>query len=110
MNCPRGTRIQGTMKRRAAKVDANQPQLVDQLRKAGYSVAITSQVGNGFPDIVVGFERPSGERVNVLVEIKDATKPPSAKRLTADEKAFHQKWQGRVVVVESVEEALEVLR
>ena len=41
--------------RRAAKVDANQPATVKALRDAGMTVAVTSSLGKGFPDLVVGF-------------------------------------------------------
>jgi hypothetical protein len=37
--------------RRAAKIDANQPELVKELRKLGFSIAFTFQLGKGFPDI-----------------------------------------------------------
>ena len=39
---------------RAAKIDANQNEIVDALRKAGCSVQILSSVGKGCPDILVG--------------------------------------------------------
>jgi len=42
------------MARRAARVDANQKEIVTMLRRMGYSVAVTSDCGKGFPDIVVG--------------------------------------------------------
>ena len=41
--------------RRAAKIDENQPEIVDALRAMGCSVTILSAVGNGCPDILVGF-------------------------------------------------------
>jgi hypothetical protein len=51
--------------RRAAKIDATQLQAVEDLRRMGYSVAITSAVGKDFPDCVVG---KSG--TDALVEFK----------------------------------------
>lgn len=82
--------------RRAAKIDANQPELVKGLRGHGYSVAITSMVGNGFPDVVV-----SSEWANMLVEIKDPAKPPSARKLTKDQVTFHSNWKGPIMVAET---------
>ena len=38
-----------------AKTDVNQKAVVEQLRAIGATVAITSQLGKGFPDIVVGY-------------------------------------------------------
>jgi hypothetical protein len=41
--------------KRAAKVDINQKEIVAYLRKIGASVAVMSAVGQGFPDLVVGW-------------------------------------------------------
>ena len=57
---------------RAGRVDANQPEIVRTFRDLGCSVAITSNVRDGFPDIVMGIHG-----INVLVEIKDGSKVPS---------------------------------
>lgn len=87
--------------RRAAKIDANQQNIVAALRKAGCSVAVTSNVGDGFPDLCVG-------RCNqvFLLEVKDGAKPPSARRLTPDQERFHAEWRGHVAVVLCAEDAL----
>lgn len=90
--------------RRAAKVDDNQAEIVAALRKAGYSVCVLSAVGKGVPDIMVG-----SYGVNVLLEIKDGSKPASARKLTADEAKWHKAWKGQVAVVSSVYEALEAV-
>lgn len=90
--------------RRAARVDANQTEIVAALRRLGASVAITSMVGSGFPDIVVGFR---GQ--NYIIEIKDGNKPPSKRRLTKDEQRWHNLWRGTVYVVSSIDEALAVI-
>lgn len=80
----------------AARVDANQGDIVKAYRRAGCSVAITSQQGKGFPDIVVG-----AFGLNELVEIKDGAKPPSARKLTEDEARFCSKWKGTYTIIES---------
>ena len=95
--------------RRAARIDANQPAIVDALRKAGCRVQPLHMVGKGCPDILVG----RGGRL-VLMEIKDGAKPPSARKLTADEVLWHDLWSdiakaGALVVVASVGEALEAV-
>jgi len=90
--------------RRANKIDANQNDIVAALRKAGATVRIISQ-GEGIPDLLVGFR---GE--TALLEVKDGDKPPSARKLTTAEQKFFDEWTGGAcVVVESVEDALEVL-
>ena len=56
-------------KRRAGKykrIDANQPEIVDGLRRIGATVRSTATIGIGFPDICVGFRGK-----NYLFEIKD---------------------------------------
>ena len=88
--------------RRAARVDENQSDIVKALRKAGYSVAITSGLGEGFPDLLVG-----ARGKNYLLEIKDGSKPPSAQKLTADQVKWHRIWSGHVAVIDSVESALK---
>ena len=90
--------------RRAAKVDDNQNEIVLKLRQIGCSVAITSMVGRGFPDIVVGYRG-----INYLFEIKDGNKPPSKRKLTPDEVDWHHAWKGSVHVVESYDDCLAVL-
>lgn len=90
------------MPRLAAKVDTNQPMMVMVLRKLGYSVAVTSQLGKGFPDLVVG-----RRGVNVLVEVKDPDKPPSKRKLTADEMEWHDKWKGIVITAQTVDDVVQ---
>lgn len=93
------------MKRRAARVDANQREIVAALRQCGASVAITSAVGNGFPDLVVAL--PGG--VTMLVEIKDGSQAPSRQCLTPAEVAFSMSWPGAYFVVRSVDDALALV-
>lgn len=89
--------------RRASRVDDNQADLVAELRGAGMSVAVTSQVGHGFPDLVVGYEGR-----NLLLEVKDPNKSPSRRKLTPDEVKWHDEWQGTVYVVTTPQEVLEL--
>jgi Holliday junction resolvase len=93
------------MGRRAARVDSNQNEIVTMLRKMGYSVAITSDCGKGFPDIVVG---RSGR--NYLFEIKDGSKPPSAQKLTEAEQQFCDNWKGQYNVITCLDDAIKILR
>jgi hypothetical protein len=91
--------------RRAARTDSNQTSLVKQLRQCGMSVAITSSLGDGFVDIVVGFK---GQ--NMMCEIKDPEKPPSARKLTSEEKIFHEKWRGQIAIVETLDDVLNLFK
>src|SRR6185295_20190544 len=67
--------------RRAAAVDANQPSVVDTLRRAGCVVECLHSVGGGVPDLLVG-----RRGVVYLLEVKDGSKPPSKQALTDDQK------------------------
>lgn len=88
----------------AARVDANQRQIVAALRAIGATVQLLHTVGRGVPDLLVGFRG-----INYLLEIKDGAKPPSKRRLTPDERRWHELWRGQVAVVSSVDEALEAI-
>lgn len=90
--------------RRAAKVDANQGDIVSALRKVGASVTPIHTVGNGCPDLLVGFRAR-----NYLFEVKDGAKPPSARKLTDDEAIWFGNWKGEAHVVETVEQAISIL-
>jgi hypothetical protein len=86
------------------RTDANQTAIVSAFRKCGASVAITSALGKGFPDLVVGYRRR-----NFLVEIKDGSKPPSAQKLTPDETKWHDAWRGQITIIRSVDDVLTLL-
>lgn len=97
--------------RRAARVDANQGDIVDALRGVGCSVTSLAAVGQGVPDLLVGWLDPrTGDRELALFEVKDGAKPPSKRKLTDRQVDWHAEWRGRpVVVVETVEQALEAV-
>lgn len=90
--------------RRAARVDANHHEIVKALRAIGASVADTSAVGQGFPDLVCGFRGR-----NWLLECKDGSKPPSARKLTPAQIEFKATWRGHWAVVTTAAEAIEVI-
>jgi len=87
------------MARQAARIDKNQPDIVDSLRSLGASVLVTSMLGRGAPDIVVGWRGR-----NYLFEIKN---PNGRRRLTPLEAVFHANWAGQIGVIETVEDALD---
>ena len=90
--------------RYANRIDANQNAIVEALRKAGAVVRIISQ-GDGIPDLLVGYKG-----FTILMEVKDGEKVPSARKLTEAEQKFFEDWRGGLlVVVNSIEEALEIL-
>jgi hypothetical protein len=90
--------------RRAARIDANQTQIVSALRSVGASVELLSAVGKGCPDLMVGYRG-----LNILMEVKDGNKPPSERKLTSDQIVWHSNWKGVVFLVTSVQDALDAL-
>ena len=85
--------------RRAARVDANQAEVFKAFRKLGCSVWDTSRLGGGFPDCVLGYGG-----VCITVEIKDGSKPPSARKLTPAEIEFRDTWKGGVRLVQNLDD------
>lgn len=93
------------MVRRAARVDGNQGEIVEALRGIdGLSVAITAGLGDGFPDIVVGYRG-----FNFMFEIKDPSKPKADQELTEDQQRFHAKWTGQIQKVCSLKEIITTM-
>jgi len=86
--------------RRAPRLDGNHHEIADYLRNLGWSVVSTAGLGNGFPDLIVG--RPG---YSCLIEVKDGSLPPSARKLTLDEKRFAERWTGPYIVATSPQEA-----
>ena len=70
----------------------------------GLTVRITSQVGEGFTDVVLGYKGKTH-----LVEIKDPNKPPSARKLTDDERKFHDSWTGSIGIAETIDDVLKII-
>jgi hypothetical protein len=90
--------------RTRARVDTNQPAIVEALRKAGATVLHLHTIGKGCPDIAVGIHGR-----NYLMEIKDGSLSPSKQKLTRDEQEWHEAWRGEVYIVSSVDEALAAI-
>jgi hypothetical protein len=84
--------------RRAARIDANQPDIVEAFRSRGVSVAILSALGNGVLDLLISLRG-----FTMLVEVK----MPDGK-LTPDQKRFMAGWQGAVSIVRD-EEGVETV-
>mgnify|MGYP003655012706 FL=1 len=88
--------------RRAARTDDNQPEVVACFRRLGWYVLIISQLKNCC-DIMVS---KSGE--TIAIEIKDGSKPPSARKLSEGEQKFKDNWLGRWELVESVDDVIKL--
>lgn len=95
------------MIRYSSKRDDNHRQIVAALRSAGAFVQDMGSIGKGFVDLVVGY----GGYWFVL-EVKDGSKPQSARKLTPAQLQwiFDVKGRAPVHVVETVEQALSVIQ
>ena len=106
LNCIGARKNQGKEeKMRAAKIDANQLEIVKALRKIGATVQSLAATGDGVPDLLVGYQGNT-----YLIEVKDGSKVPSARKLTPDQEVWHEKWTGGTLgVANSIEEALNII-
>ena len=68
-----------------SRADLNQSEIVSALRSIGVTVHITSQVGNGFPDLVCGV---FGK--NYLMEVKN---PDTRGKLSTEQRIFRDNWR-----------------
>jgi Holliday junction resolvase len=91
--------------RRAAKVDANQSNLVEFFRMMGCSVESLAAVGKGVPDLLIGYRGK-----NYLVEVKDGAKAPSEQKLTRAQVEWHESWRGQKIVINSIDAAIEFIK
>ena len=83
----------------AAKVDLNQAEIVDALRKAGVSVQSMAAIGKGCPDLLCA----KGGKV-WTIEVKG----PKGK-LTDDQVEWIGKWNGTVHIARTVDDALAIV-
>lgn len=86
------------------KVDANQPEIVKQLRQCGLHVIDLHTLGKGVPDILVtGYSHAADKVLCLLVEVKG----PNGK-LTPDEAVWHEGYpqDGPLIVAHSADEVL----
>lgn len=90
--------------RRAAKKDANHNEVAAEFSRLGCSVLDISQLKR-CADVVVGKNGKSR-----VVEIKDGSKPPSARELTSGELDFSRSWKGGYDVVENLADVARVVQ
>jgi hypothetical protein len=84
--------------RRIYRVDSNQAEIVDALKRAGCTVQPLTAVGSGCPDLLV-----SRAGVNYLLELK------ADSELAALQIAWINAWNAKVHVVRSVDDALRAV-
>jgi hypothetical protein len=85
---------------RAKRVDGNHGEVRDHLRAVGWRIYDSSGFGRGFPDFVA-----SRRGFTALVEVKDGSKVPSARKLTDAQEKFWKVWPGVKIVAKSPQDA-----
>ena len=87
--------------RRARRTDGNHSEIAEAFEKAGCSVHRT----NGDWDLTVGYGG-----LTLLIEVKDGKKPPSARKLTPNEKKFHNTWTGGIYLITCTADVLSAIK
>ena len=90
--------------RKYARQDGNHKAIRSAFERLGCSVADLSPLGDGRPDLLIGFAG-----LCLCVEVKDGSKPPSARKLTPDEERFRMDWKGGYRIVENIDHVLETV-
>ena len=70
-------------------------------RSLGCTVQCLHAVGMGCPDLLIGYKG-----INLLVEIKNGSLRPSARKLTPPQQNWHSNWSGQVCTVKDGIEAV----
>jgi len=84
------------------RVDENQSQIIHTFIALGASVLNLSRVGEGCPDILIGYKKHS-----VLCEIKRNDKAP----YTESQVKFMQNWRGGAISrIDSVDAAIRLIK
>jgi len=95
--------------RRAARRDANEGDIIKAMRAEGAYVKVIND--EGLFDLLVAYTGPNGFQHTLLIEVKDGSKPPSARRLTPAEQKFHDEWPlSNLFIIISPEDAVALLR
>ena len=90
--------------RRAARTDGNHQAVISEFRRLGCSVLDMSRLGEGAPDLLIGYGG-----ISLLVEVKDGSKPPSKRALTTDQVQWWLDWNQNPRVVRNLEQVAETV-
>lgn len=91
--------------RKYGRQDSNHGDIRSAFESLGCSVCDLSALGNGRPDLLIGFGG-----LCICVEVKDGAKPPSERRLTPDEEKFRMNWKGGYRLVTNLEDVAETVK
>lgn len=83
------------------RVDANQSDIVEALRKTGATVQVIGGTGGGCPDLLVG-----RLGVNILLEVKN---PEGRNRVDEKQADWIANWRGQCAIVRDEYEAMRIV-
>ena len=90
--------------RLAARKDDNHNEISKAFECLGWSVLDIYQIPDS-ADILVGKWKH-----NVVIEIKDGSKPPSKRKLTQGEISFRDRWRGDYRIVTCIQDVINIDR
>ena len=85
---------------RAERTDANQQDIIDDLRKVGADVYVIKRP----VDILVGYRNRCW-----IFEIKDPEQTKQNRQLTKFQQVFFDTWRGQVDKIETSEQAIKII-
>lgn len=86
------------------RTDSNQKEVFKVFRDMGCTVLNLSNVG-ACCDCLVAVS-PTRQ---ILIEIKDGSKPQSQRKLTRSEAKFHDEWKGELYIINNIHEAIALV-
>ena len=92
--------------RKAARIDVNQPTIVEALEAVGASVQSLAGIGKGCPDLLVCY---GGDCYLLEVKTRYGRANQLTRSLNADQEKWRRDWCGPVHIVSTVKEALDVI-
>ncbi len=90
----RGVASSTPLNMRYGAVDKNQTEIILAFKQLGCSVLNCSRIGNGFPDLVVGYRNEC-----YTVEVKNPKYTYGRRGLNENQKKFADSWRGSPVLV-----------
>ena len=89
------------------KVDKNQAEIVELLKRLGYSVRTLNKEKGGVPDLLISHKTKKCEYCGndsntYLIEAKSKTG-----KLTPPQKKFHANWQGKIFIIRNLGEIIK---
>ncbi len=86
--------------------DRNHAGIVNEITQHNISVLDLAAVGGGCPDLLIGFKTVSGNRINILVELKSS----STANIRPIQAEFNREWNGLSTIVWDAESVLHICR